>query len=120
MATSLSLIVSGCGSGDEEAADTDTEDMSSGAQISEELNYTITGIEPGAGQTETNEIAIEEYDSLTGWEQELSSSGAMLSSLETAISNEEPIIIAAWSPHYMFANWDIKYLDDPEGVFDEG
>ena len=83
------------------------------------MNYTITGIEPGAGQTETNEEALATYDSLDGWEQELSSTGAMLTELNEAIENEEPIVISAWSPHYMFAQWDIKYLDDPKGIYGE-
>lgn len=110
---SLSLIVAGCGS-DDANADSETE-----GDVSAELEYTITGIEPGAGQTETNEIALSEYDSLAGWEQELSSTGAMLSALDEAYKNEEPIIISAWSPHYMFANWDLKYLDDPLGIYGE-
>lgn len=110
---SLSLIVAGCGSDD---ADTQTETADS---VSEEMNYTITGIEPGAGQTETNEVVMDEYENLEGWEQELSSTGAMLTQLGEAYDNEEPIVISAWSPHYMFANWDLKFLDDPKEIFDE-
>lgn len=104
----LSLIVAGCGSEDGDAQ--------AEANISEELNYTITGTEPGAGQTQKNEEVLEKYDNLTGWEQELSSAGAMLTQLSDAIDNEEPIVFSAWSPHYMFAKWDIKYLDDPQGI----
>lgn len=110
---SLSLIVAGCG-------DTDNDGKTESADnYSKEMEYTVTGIEPGAGQTETNEEAFSLYDSLDGWEQELSSTGAMLTKLGEAIDNEEPIIVSAWSPHYMFAKWDIKYLEDPEGVFGE-
>src|SRR5699024_11416435 len=106
-----SFIVASCGSHDGDAQ--------SKSKVSKEMEYTRTGIEPGAGQTETNEEAISAYDSLDGWEQELSSTGAMLTELSEAIDNEEPIIVSAWSPHYMFAEWDIKYLEDPEGVFGE-
>ncbi|MFC2949227.1 glycine betaine ABC transporter substrate-binding protein [Virgibacillus sediminis] len=108
---SLSLIAAGCGTS---GGDAQTE-----TSVSEEMEYTITGIEPGAGQTETNEIALSEYDSLAGWQQELSSTGAMLTELDDAIDKEEPIVISAWSPHYMFANWDIKYLEDPKGIYGE-
>ncbi|ASN06331.1 glycine betaine ABC transporter substrate-binding protein [Virgibacillus necropolis] len=108
---SLSLIVAGCGS--------DDGNVQSDASVSEKMEYTITGLEPGAGQTKKNEKAISAYDSLDGWEQKLSSTGAMLSELSEAISNEEPIIITAWSPHYMFAKWDIKFLEDPKGVYGE-
>jgi len=114
---SLSLVVAGCGQDDTN----NTSNNASGEEVttnfSEEMDYTITGLEPGAGQTELNEQAIDEYESLAGWEQQTSSTGAMLSALDDAIENEEPIMITAWSPHYMFARWDIKYLDDPKGIF---
>ncbi|WP_047982842.1 glycine betaine ABC transporter substrate-binding protein [Ornithinibacillus californiensis] len=101
---SLSLFIAGCGQDEDQS-------------VSEQMDFTITGLEPGAGQTELNNQAIEEYESLAGWEQQTSSTGAMLSALDKAYKNEEPIMITAWSPHYMFAKWDLKYLEDPIGVF---
>lgn len=113
------LIITGCGEeGAEQASGAGGEDDGT-SNYSEEMNYTITGVEPGAGQTETNNIAIEEYDSLSGWEQETSSTAAMLTALDNAIENEEPIIVTAWSPHYKFAKHDLKFLEDPEGIFGE-
>ncbi|MEF3331638.1 glycine betaine ABC transporter substrate-binding protein [Oceanobacillus sp. M60] len=105
---SLSLIVAGCNSNDG--------DVHAEANISDELDYTITGTEPGAGQTLKNEEVLDSYNNLAGWEQELSSAGAMLTQLSDAIENEEPIVFSAWSPHYKFAQWDLKYLDDPQGI----
>lgn len=112
---SLSLVIAGCG---QEGSDGDGQTEAS-TNYSEELEYTITGIEPGAGQTQTNEEAIAEYESLAGWEQETASTAAMLTALGDAIDNEEPIVVAAWSPHYMFAQYDIKYLEDPKKIFGE-
>ena len=109
---SLTFAAAGCGSDDSTAS-------GEAASASKEMGYEITGIEPGAGQTQTNEKAIAEYDSLAGWEQETSSAAAMLTELDEAIANEEPIVVAAWSPHYMFAKFDIKYLEDPKQVFGE-
>ncbi|RKL67007.1 glycine/betaine ABC transporter [Salipaludibacillus neizhouensis] len=114
---SLSLIAAGCGT--EESNDSGNGQTEDTSNVSEEMGYQITGIEPGAGQTQTNEKAIAEYESLAGWEQETSSAAAMLTALGDAIENEEPIIVAAWSPHYMFAKYDIKYLEDPELIFGE-
>lgn len=108
---SLSLITAGCGS---TAGNLQTKD-----NVSKELEYTITGTEPGAGQTEKNEEAIDAYDNLDGWEQEMSSAGAMLTQLSDAIDNEEAIVFSAWSPHYKFAKWDLKYLEDPKGIYGE-
>ena len=43
----------------------------------------------------------------------------MATALGEAIENEEPIIVTGWSPHWKFAKYDLKYLDDPKGVFGE-
>ncbi|RHW29284.1 MULTISPECIES: glycine betaine ABC transporter substrate-binding protein [Oceanobacillus] len=102
-----------CGNSDGNAADSNGE-----ADYSEEVDYTITGIEPGAGISVTTEKAIEEYDSLQGWNVELSSTGAMMTELRGAIENEEPIVITGWNPHWMFAEYpDMKYLEDPQGIY---
>lgn len=111
---SLALLVAGCGQeGTENGGSTET------ASISEQMGYKITGLEPGAGQTEMNEKVLVAYENLAGWEQEMSSTGAMLSAVDDAIKNNEPIMFTAWSPHYMFAKWDLKFLEDPEGIFGE-
>lgn len=108
IAASIALV--GCSSDN----DGDNEDKS----FSQSVDYTITGIEPGAGISVTTEKAIEEYDQLQGWEVDLSSTAAMMAELETAIEKKEPIIITGWNPHWMFAKYpDMKYLDDPKGVY---
>lgn len=111
----LVLVLAACG-GDDASNDSGS-DLSTEASYSEQLEYTITGTEPGAGQTKQNEEALVTYESLAGWKQDLSSAGAMLTELSSAIENEEPIIFSAWSPHYKFANWDLKYLEDPMNVY---
>lgn len=108
IAASIALV--GCSSDNAE----DNEDKS----FSESVDYTITGIEPGAGISVTTEKLIEEYDQLQGWEVDLSSTAAMMAELETAIENKEPIVITGWNPHWMFAKYpDMKYLEDPKGVY---
>ena len=108
---SLTLIAAGCGSDDAAKTEDNGE-----TNYSEEVNYTITGIEPGAGVFQASEKAVEEYG-LDGWEVQASSSGAMASALGSAIDNEEPIIVTGWTPHWKFAKYDLKYLEDPKGVF---
>lgn len=86
--------------------------------IGEMVDYTITGIEPGAGISVTTEKALEEYENLAGWSVELSSTAAMMAELDKAIENEEPIIITGWNPHWMFAKYpDMKYLEDPQNIY---
>src|SRR5699024_2268989 len=88
-------------------------------KYSEEMDYTITAIEPGAGVVQAAEDTVEEYENMEGWEVATSSSGAMATALGEAISNEEPIVVTGWSPHWKFAEYDLRYLDDPKGVFGE-
>ncbi|MFC3040513.1 glycine betaine ABC transporter substrate-binding protein [Virgibacillus xinjiangensis] len=112
--TSL-MILSACGTG-EEGNSSNEEPMSYG----EQMDYQITGIEPGAGVTVTTEEVLSEYSNLTGWELEQSSTAAMMAELREAIDQEEPIVVTGWNPHWMFAEYpDLKYLEDPKGVYGE-
>lgn len=62
-----------------------------------------------------SEKAIETY----GLDLELqdSSSFAMAAALQSAIEKGEWIAVTGWSPHWKFAKFDLKYLDDPEGLY---
>ncbi|RIU90660.1 glycine betaine ABC transporter substrate-binding protein [Oceanobacillus picturae] len=94
-------------------------DVNSIADLDQEADKTITGIEPGAGVVASAEQALEDYDNLEGWEVQTSSSGAMATELGNAIENEEDVIVTGWTPHWKFQAYDLKYLEDPEGSFGE-
>src|SRR5699024_1725852 len=96
---SLVLLVA-FGDGDNEDAGESNE-----SNISKDVDHTIIGIEPGAGISMATENALEEYDELSDWDVELSSTAAMMSELENAIDKEEPIVITGWNPHWMFAKY---------------
>ena len=117
---SATLLLAACGGGNDNNAGNNNDGAANnndaGANYGEEMNYQITGIEPGAGVFKASEQAIEDYD-LEGWEVQASSSGAMATALGEAIKNEEPIVVTGWSPHWKFAKYDLKYLEDPEGTF---
>lgn len=110
------MLLAACGD-DEATTDEGTAGDSGEVNYGEEMDYQITGIEPGAGVVAASEAATEEYDSLEGWEVVTSSSGAMATELGAAIDNEEPIIVTGWSPHWKFQKYDLKYLEDPNEVF---
>ena len=74
----------------------------------------IVGIEPGAGLTGATERTIEAYD--IDIDFQTSSTPAMLSELDAAISNGENIIVTLWEPHWAYGAWDLKNLEDPEGT----
>ncbi|MEN2466689.1 glycine betaine ABC transporter substrate-binding protein [Ornithinibacillus sp. JPR2-1] len=92
-------------------------DVDSIEDLSDEAGKKITGIEPGAGVVATSEQALEDYENLEDWEVVTSSSGAMATALGEAYDNEEEVIVTGWSPHWKFAKYDLKYLEDPKGTF---
>lgn len=92
-------------------------DVDSIEDLTVEANKTITGIEPGANMMATTENAYKEYNNLEGWNVLTSSAGAMTAALSQAITNNEEIIITGWSPHWIFNAYDLKYLDDPKGLY---
>lgn len=75
----------------------------------------IVGIEKGAGLTAATDRAVEEYG-LT-LEHLNSSSIAMLTELKKAIDKNEWIVVAGWAPHWKFGRYDLKFLEDPKGVY---
>ena len=116
--TILALFVVGCASDNGEEGTTDTDNgTDSGVSVGESLDYTITGIDAGAGVVQGAERAVEDYG--LDFDVQTSSSAAMTQALGDAIANEEPIVVTGWSPHWKFQSYDLKYLDDPEGSFGE-
>ncbi|MDN4495184.1 glycine betaine ABC transporter substrate-binding protein [Ureibacillus aquaedulcis] len=114
LGVSVSLLLTGCG--DEEGNQDSVNTTGENANLGEQLDYTITGIEPGAGITELSHNTLEGYGNLEGWELLESSTAGMLGVLDGAIKNEEPIIITGWTPHWMFSAYDLKFLEDPKGT----
>jgi glycine betaine/proline transport system substrate-binding protein len=84
-------------------------------EVTEKLDETITGIDPGAGLTRLSKQAIEDYG-LDDYELQISSGAGMTAALERAIRRDDWIVVTAWSPHWMFGAYDLRYLDDPKGV----
>lgn len=94
-------------------------DVDSIEDLTDEADQTVTGIEAGAGVVAASEEAVETYDNLSDWNVQTSSSGAMATALSQAYQNEEEIVVTGWSPHWKFSAYDLKYLEDPQGVYGE-
>lgn len=115
----LALGLAACGNDDEGEKDTGNDDETTGGteeSVGELVNYKITGIDPGAGIMEATDRAIEEYE-LDKWSVTSGSGAAMTAALKKAYDKEEPIIVTGWTPHWKFAEFDLKYLDDPKGSY---
>lgn len=91
--------------------------ISSIDELTSQAEQTIIGIEPGAGIMSSAETALTIYTNLNSWTLTSSSTGAMVTSLEQALKNEEDIVVTAWMPHWMFAKYDLVLLEDPQGIF---
>lgn len=81
----------------------------------EKFNEQIIGIGSGAGIYKDTERAIEEYG--LEFDQLTSSGPAMLASIEKATNKKEWIVVTGWKPHHKWAIYDLKYLEDPKGVY---
>ncbi|RKL67009.1 glycine/betaine ABC transporter [Salipaludibacillus neizhouensis] len=75
----------------------------------------IIGFDSGAGTMEVTEQLIEDYN--LEFELLPSSEPAMITAIGEAIKNEEPIVSPLWSPHSVFSNYDLKFLEDPQNTF---
>lgn len=92
-------------------------DVNNIEDLSKQADQKITGIEPGAGIMAAAQKTLKEYHNLSSWELVAASTGAMTTSLDQAIKKKDPIVVTAWSPHWMFAKYDLKYLKDPKETF---
>ena len=82
----------------------------------DKFNGRIIGIDPGAGIMSTTETAMEEYG-LDAMELMVGSGATMTAALADAIRHEQWLVITGWSPHWKFARWDLKYLEDPKNIY---
>ncbi|CDF96830.1 MULTISPECIES: glycine betaine ABC transporter substrate-binding protein [unclassified Pseudomonas] len=85
-------------------------------EVREKLGGKILTSEVGNGQYKLTEKAIQEYK-LDGYKMVASSESGMLSELDRNIKRDKWSLINAWSPHWMFSKWSLRYLDDPKQIF---
>jgi len=76
----------------------------------------IVGIDAGSGVMLKTDEAIKEYG-LSNYKLQASSGAAMTSELGRAYPKQESIAVTGWVPHWMFAKWKLRFLDDPKGVY---
>lgn len=89
-------------------------------EYAEQVDGEIIGIEPGAGLTDTTENdVIPQYNLGNDFRLVTGSTPTMLSSLEDATNNEEPIVVTLWHPHWAYAAYPVKDLEDPKGALGE-
>nr|WP_233217192.1 glycine betaine ABC transporter substrate-binding protein [Trinickia dabaoshanensis] len=75
----------------------------------------IVGIDAGAGVMKKADDAIKAYN--LDYQLMPSSGSAMTAELARDIHADKPIVVTGWAPHWMFAKWKLKFLEDPKKVF---
>lgn len=97
------------------------DDLLENEEFGEAVDWTITGIDPGAGIMQNTETALDADEGYgledAGWTLEESSESAMLAELIDAYDNEEPIIVPGWQPHQKFDQMDLYMLEDPKEIY---
>ena len=84
-------------------------------EVKQKLGSKIQGIDPGAGLMQASEKALKDYG-LTDYQLISASDAAMLAGVERAERRKDWIVATSWSPHWMFAKHELRYLDDPKGA----
>jgi glycine betaine/proline transport system substrate-binding protein len=86
------------------------------AEHGDELRHRIIGIDPGAGIMHKTREAMEAYG-LEDFRLIEGSEVAMVAELSHAIRRQRWIVVTGWLPHWIFARWELKFLEDPKNVF---
>ncbi len=88
----------------------DVEHVSELSEFRGALNGEINGIESGANVNDQARQILENND-VDGFSVVASSGPATWQALESAIENEEPIVVTGWQPHWKWSEYDLKYLE---------
>lgn len=89
--------------------------------VQKHLDHKITGISAGAGLMQLSSKAMTTYGlSNAGYTLQPSSGAVMTASLARAIQRHQWIVVTAWTPHWMWARFNLRYLKDPKGALGKG
>ncbi|WP_095143816.1 MULTISPECIES: glycine betaine ABC transporter substrate-binding protein [unclassified Pseudomonas] len=75
----------------------------------------IVGIDAGSGVMLKTDQAIKDYG--LDYKLQASSGAGMIAELTRAEEKKESIAVTGWVPHWMFAKWKLRFLDDSKGVY---
>lgn len=85
------------------------------ASVKNKFEGKIIGIDSGAGIMKATDKAINEYN--LDYTLLTSSETAMTASLKDAVEKNEWIVVTGWKPHWKFASWKLKFLEDPKKIY---
>ncbi|MCF8303212.1 MAG: hypothetical protein K9I94_08060 [Bacteroidales bacterium] len=88
-------------------------------KVSDLKNYPhpVIGIDTGAGVMHKTRAAIKKYKlnvKLLNLSEE-----KMLEHLQDSIKRRKEVVVTGWEPHWIFARYDVRFLEDPDNIFGE-
>lgn len=87
------------------------------AEMADEYDNRIVGIEPGAGLMKTMEETIIPTYGLESLELVSASTPAMLAEVDRAAQSGDNLAMTMWHPHWAYDAYPLRDLEDPEGAF---
>lgn len=83
--------------------------------VADQVGGKIIGIEPGTGLMREVGEAVGAYG--LNYQVIDGSTAAMTAQLKSTLERGEPIVTMLWTPSWMIQQFDVRFLDDPKGVF---
>lgn len=87
------------------------------AAYKDEFRGRIVGIDPAAGVMIKTREALKSYGLEEDYRLIDGSEVSMTAELSDAIRRQRWIVVTGWTPHWIFARWNLKFLEDPKNVF---
>lgn len=81
----------------------------------ENYAYDLIGIDADAGVMQKARLAIKQYDLPLNL-LDLSET-EMVKHLEDSIKRRREVVVTGWEPHWLFARYDLRFLEDPDNIF---
>lgn len=79
--------------------------------------FHIVGIDSGAGVMHKAAMIMNKYE-LPGKLLNLSEE-IMVQQLQDSIKRRQEIVVTGWEPHWIFARYEVRFLEDPDALFGE-
>jgi glycine betaine/proline transport system substrate-binding protein len=76
----------------------------------------IYAIDPDSKLSHLTRRAIEDYG-LTRWRLDERNEPYLWDKLREAEREHQPVVVTAWTPHALFAEFPLKFLADPRGIY---
>lgn len=83
--------------------------------VKDQVGGKIIGVEAGSGLMRETNAAVKQY----GLQYTVveGSTAAMTAQLQSTLERKQPIVAVLWKPSWMDQKFNVKFLDDPKGVF---